>query len=107
MLTTFSGTVGGQVRQVLLYMVMSRDRNAGRSHNVKNYNKCFERAEQFNYLETTQMNQNSIQEENKNTLHSGNACYHLQNLWSSSLLSKNIKIKMQKTVILTVGFVWV
>jgi len=53
------------------------------------------------------MNQNSVQEENKNTLHSGNACYRLQNFWSSSVLSKNIKIKIQRTVILTVGFVWV
>jgi hypothetical protein len=84
------------------YMVMSRDQNAGRSHNIKNYDSFFERVEQLNYLGTTQMNQSSIQEGNKNTLHSGNACYHLQNLWSSSLLSKNIKIKIKRTVILTV-----
>jgi hypothetical protein len=44
------------------------------------------------------MNQNSIQEEIKSRLKSGNACYHLvQNLLSSSLLSKNIKIKMYRT----------
>jgi len=46
----------------------------------------------------------SIQEEIKNRLKSGNACYHsVQNLLSSSLLSKNIKIKIYRTVILTVG----
>jgi hypothetical protein len=48
--------------------------------------------EQFRYLATTIMSQNSIQEEAKSRLKSGNACYHLvQNLLSSSLLSKNIK----------------
>ena len=35
------------------------------------------------------INKNSIQEENKNRLKSGNACYHsVQNLLSSNLLSK-------------------
>ena len=34
---------------------------------------------------------------------SGNACYHvLQNLLSSSLLSKNIKIKIHRTIILPI-----
>jgi hypothetical protein len=36
-------------------------------------------------------------------LQSGNACYHsVQNLLSSSLLSKNIKIKIHRTIILSV-----
>ena len=36
---------------------------------------------------------------------SGNACYHLvQNLLSSSLLSKNIKIKIYRTVIFPIVF---
>jgi hypothetical protein len=40
-------------------------------------------------------NQNSIQEETKSTLKSGIACYHtVQNLLSSSLLSKNVKIRI-------------
>jgi hypothetical protein len=47
--------------------------------------------------------QNSIQEEMKSTLKSGNACYHsVQNLLSSSLLPKNIKIKIHRTIILPV-----
>jgi hypothetical protein len=58
--------------------------------------------EQFKYLGTTLTNENSIQEEIKNRLKSGNACYSVQNLWSSSLLSKNIKIKIYKTIILPV-----
>jgi len=46
-------------------------------------------------------NQNSIHEEIKCRLLSGNACYYLvQNLLSSSLLSKNIKVELYRTVIL-------
>ena len=45
------------------YMVMSRDRNAGRGHGVKTDNSSFERVEEFKYLGTTLTNQNSIQEE--------------------------------------------
>jgi len=32
------------------YMVMSRDQNTGRSHNIKNDNSSFERVEEFKYL---------------------------------------------------------
>jgi len=85
------------------YMVMSRDQNAGRSHSMKTDNSSFERVEEFKYLGTTSTNQNSIQEEIKSTLKSGNACYHsVQNLLSSSLLSKNLKIKIHRTFILRV-----
>jgi len=49
------------------------------------------------------MYQNSIQEEIKSRLKSGNAGYHsVQNLLSSSLLYKNIKIKIYKTIVLPV-----
>ena len=52
---------------------------------------------------TTLTNKNSIQEEIKSRLQSGNACYHsVQNLLSSSLLSKNLKIKIHGTIILPV-----
>jgi len=58
--------------------------------------------EEFKYLGTTLTNQNSIQEI-KNRLKSGNACHHLvQNLLSSSLLSKNLKITIYRTIILAV-----
>jgi len=47
--------------------------------------------------------QNSIREKIKSRLKSGNACYHsVQCLLSSSLLSKNVKIKICKTIILPV-----
>jgi hypothetical protein len=85
------------------YMVMSRDQNAGRSQSMKTDNSSFERVEEFKYLGTTLMNQNSIQEEIKSRLKSGNACYHLaQNLLSSSLLPQSLKIKIYRTIILPV-----
>jgi len=53
--------------------------------------------EQFKYLETS-LNQNSIQEENKSRLKSENDCYQqVQNILSSRLLYKNIKIMMYTT----------
>ena len=59
--------------------------------------------EQFKYLGTTLPNQNSIQEEIKSRLKSGNACFHsVKSLLSSSLLSKNIKTKMSRTITLPV-----
>jgi len=84
-------------------MVMSQDQNGGQSHNIKIDNSSFERVEAFKYLGTTFTHQNSIQEEIKSRLKSGNACSHLvQNLVSSSLLSKNLKIKIHRTIILPV-----
>jgi hypothetical protein len=46
-------------------------------------------------------NQNDIHDEIKSRLNSGNACYYsVQNVLSSCLISKNLKIKIYKTVIL-------
>ena len=70
---------------------------------MKTDNSYFERVEEFNYLGTTLTNQNSIQEEIKNRLKLGNACYHsVQNLLSSNLLSNNLKFKIYITIILPV-----
>ena len=58
--------------------------------------------EQFKYLGTTLKNQ-SIQEEIKSRLKSGNVCYHsVENLLSSSVLSKHIRIKIHRNIILTI-----
>ena len=85
------------------YMVMSRDQNAGRCHNIKSDNRSYEWLEEFKYLGTAIMNKNSIQEEIKSRLKSGSACFHsVQKLLSSSLLYKNIKIKIYRTIILPV-----
>jgi sorting nexin-29 len=85
------------------YMAMSRDLNVGPSDSIKIDCSPFEMIEEFKCLGTTLTNQNSIQGEMKSRLKSGNVCYHLvQNLLSSSLLSKNtsIKIKIHRTIIL-------
>ena len=80
-------------------MVMPRDQNAGQSHSVRTDNSTFERVEEFKYLGTTLTNQNSFPEEIKSRLRSGNACYHsVQKLLSSRLLSKNLKIKVYRTI---------
>jgi len=58
-------------------------------------NSSFETVEQFKYLGKTLAIQNYIQEEIKSRLKSGNTCYRkVQNRLSSSLISKNIKIKI-------------
>ena len=77
------------------FMIMSRDQYAGRNNSVRIDNSTFERVEDFKYLGTTLTNQNPIPEEIKSRLRSGNACYHsVQNVLSSRLLSKNLKIKI-------------
>jgi hypothetical protein len=87
---------------------MYRDQNAEWSHNVKIGSSSFESVEEFKYMGTTLKIQSYIQEEIKSTLKSRNACCHLvQNLLSSSLLSKNTKIKIYRTIILPVVlYVW-
>jgi hypothetical protein len=58
------------------YMAMPRDQNAGRIQSVRMDNSTFERVEKFKYLGTNLTNQNSIAEEIKSRLRSGNACYY-------------------------------
>jgi hypothetical protein len=54
-------------------------------------------------LRTTLTNQNDIYYEIKSRLNSENACYYsVQNLLSSRLVSKNLKIRIYRTVILSV-----
>jgi hypothetical protein len=62
-----------------------------------------ENVAQYRRLGTTVTSQNMIQGEIKRRLNSDNACYHsVQHFLSSGLLSKNIKIKIYKTIILPV-----
>ena len=57
----------------------------------------------FKYLGSLLTNQNSIQEEIKCRLKAENSCYYsVQTHLSSRLLSKNLKIKIYKTIILLV-----
>jgi UDP-galactopyranose mutase len=82
---------------------MSRDQNAGRSHDINTDNSSFEMVEEFKYLGKILTYQNSIQEELKSRLKSGNALYYsVQNLMSSTLLPKYLKTKIHRTIILYV-----
>ena len=75
-----------------MYVVMSGNQNAGRSHSMKTVNSSFERVEDFKYLGTTLTNLNAIQEEMKSRFKSGNACYYsVQNL-----LSSDVKLKFYR-----------
>jgi len=66
-------------------------------------NRSIERVEELKYLRTMLTNKNSIQEEIKSRLKVGNACYYsVQNILSSSLLSKKLKMKIYRTIILPV-----
>jgi hypothetical protein len=84
-------------------MLLSRHQNAGQSYDINIANIYFEKVAKFRYLGTNITNQNLIQEDIKRRLNSGNACYHsVQNLLSSRLVSKNIKFRIYKTIILPV-----
>jgi hypothetical protein len=98
---TASKEIGPEVNaEKTKYMVMFRNQNAGHNHNIKTDNRTFERVEEFKYLGATLTNRNSIHEEIKSRLKSGNTCYHsVQNLSSSRLLSKNTKIRVYRTII--------
>jgi hypothetical protein len=79
---------------------MSRHLNSGQNQNIRIANELLEKVAKFKYLGMTLTNQNDIHDEIKSRLYSGNACYYsVQNLLSSHLISKNLKIKTYKTVI--------
>ncbi|KAJ4432787.1 hypothetical protein ANN_21426 [Periplaneta americana] len=85
------------------YMFMSRDGNIVRNGNINIGDLSFEEVEKFKYLGATVTNINDTREEIKRRINMGNACYYsVEKLLSSSLLSKNLKVRIYKTVILPV-----
>ncbi|KAJ4450362.1 hypothetical protein ANN_01783 [Periplaneta americana] len=85
------------------YMIMSRDQNIVRNGNIKIGDLSFEGVEKFKYLGATVTNINDTREEIKRRINMGNACYYsVEKLLSSSLLSKTLKVRIYKTVILPV-----
>jgi hypothetical protein len=86
------------------YMLMSH-KKAGQKHSIQIANRSFEVVAKFKYFLTTLSDQNCMQEELDSGLNSGNVCYHsVQSLLSSRLLSRNVKVKIYKTIILPVVF---
>jgi hypothetical protein len=84
-------------------MLVSRCQKAGQRQSIKIGNWSFEDVAKFKYVGTTLADQNCIHEEIKSRLNSGNACYHsVHSLLSSRLLSRNVKVKIYKTIILPV-----
>jgi hypothetical protein len=77
--------------------------NSEQNQNIRVANKSFENVVKFKYLGMKLTNKNEIHDEIKSRLNSENACYYsVQNLLSSPLISKNLKIKIYRTVILSV-----
>jgi hypothetical protein len=84
-------------------VLLSRHQNVVQNRDIKIANRLFENVLQFTYLGMTVTNKNLIQEEIKRRWNSGNDCYHsARNLAYSRLLSKNLKIRIYKTIILPV-----
>jgi hypothetical protein len=84
-------------------LIDASQQNVGQNRDMKIANRSFETVPQLRYLGTTVTNQNLIQAEIKRRLNSSNACYYsVQNLLSSRFLSKNLKIRIYKTIILPV-----
>jgi sorting nexin-29 len=85
------------------FVLMSRCQKAGQRKSIKIANRSYEDVAKFKYLGTTLTDQNCIHEEINSRLNSENACYHsVQSLLSSHLLSRNVKVKIYKTIILPV-----
>ena len=73
-----------------------------KEHVMAGSNYC-EKNKNFKYVGSLMRNRNSVQEEIKCRLKAGNSChYSVQTLLFSQLLSKNLKIKIYKTIILPV-----
>jgi hypothetical protein len=83
---------------------MSRCQKAGQRQSIKIANRSLKVWLRSNtYLGKTLTDQNYMQEEIKSRRNSGNACYHsVQSLLSSLLPSRNVKVKIYKTIILPV-----
>jgi hypothetical protein len=84
-------------------MLLSCHQTTGQNYNIKILNRSFESVARLKYLGMAVRSKSFIHEEIKNRLNLGKACYQLvQNLLLSCLLSKNIEIRIYKTIILPV-----
>jgi hypothetical protein len=82
---------------------MSCSQKIGQKHSIKIAKRSFADVVKFKYLGTTLTDQNCMHEEINSTLNLGNTCYHsVKSLLSSCLLSRNVKFKIYKTIIMSV-----
>jgi hypothetical protein len=82
-------------------MLTSCSQKIVQKHSIKTANRSFEDKAKFKYLGTTLTGQNCRHKQIKSRLNLGNACYHsVQSLLPSRLLSRKLKVKMYKTIIL-------
>jgi sorting nexin-29 len=82
------------------YTLMSRSQKIGQKHSIKIGSRSFEDVAKFRYQGITLTDQNCMHEEIKSRLNLRNACYHL--VQSSVLLSRNVKVKICRLIILPV-----
>jgi hypothetical protein len=76
-------------------MTMSRHPNSGQHQNIRIANETFQKVAKFKHLGTTLTNQNDIHDEIESRLNLGNVWdYSVQNILSSLLITKNLKIKI-------------
>jgi hypothetical protein len=76
-------------------MIMSRHPNSGQNQNIRTANESFEKVAKLKYLGTTLTNENDVHDKIKSRLNSENSCYRsVQNLLSSCLISKHLKVKI-------------
>jgi hypothetical protein len=95
--------VNSEKTKYILIMLVSHGQKIGQKHSTNIANRFSEDVGKFKYLGTTLTDQNCIYKEIKSRLNSLNACYHsVQSLLSSSHLPSNVKVKINKTIILPV-----
>ena len=83
-------------------MVMSRDQNAGRNHNLKTDNSTFERMRLKMFGKNFKESEFYLGKKEEQIEVREYFCHSVQNLLCSSLLSKIMKIKVYGTIILSV-----
>ncbi|KAJ4433184.1 hypothetical protein ANN_15441 [Periplaneta americana] len=90
-------------RKTNVSAIISRDQNIIRNGNIKIVNLSYQKVEKFKYLEAIVTNISNTREEIKRRINMGNVWYYsVEKLLSSSLLSKQLKVRIYMTVILPV-----
>jgi hypothetical protein len=83
---------------------MSCCKKAGQKHGMKIANRSVEVVAKFKYLGATQTDHSCMNEEIKCRINLRNACYRsVQSHLSSRLLSRDVSVKIYKTIILPVA----